>query len=1037
MKPVIGKLFIKALKISGIVLGVILLLLFLIPLLFPKSISNKVKELVNSRIQGELNFSEASLSFFNHFPSLTVTLHDFNLKGAAPFKKDTLLAAGEIAFGIDLSTVFKEQVQVNEIYLTDAFINIQVDKKGAANYNVYVSEPDKNSITADTSSAALKIESIRIKNSRLVYNDQSLPMLINAQGFNYTGRGDLSKAIFDLHTKMDIGLLDFYYDGRPYLRSKKIAAELITKINTNSLAFVFEKNDLMINELPVRFKGRFEFLRNGYDMDFRLRSKGTDFHNMITALPPEYLTWLDKTEVKGFGSISLALAGKYIASTNTMPSLALKVKVWNGFIAHQKTPVPLSSLYLNAEVKLPQFNTEALSFKMDSLHFNLDKDYMNAVLKLKGMSAPDIYARVNASVDLEKWQKAVGLDSLELKGNYTLNLLARGKYARGVVKRGIRKVDTVITSIPEFSLTSTFRNGYFKYAALPQALSSINFKIDADCPDNDYKNARLSVDGLNVSILNSFIRGYLKYGYTAASAVDARLESKFRLADIRTAIPMQDITLNGDLNINILSKGLYLPVRKKFPVTTASVRLNDGAVQTSYYPNPITGINIDAQLINTGGTFKTTKVAVKPISFIFEGLPFWLKADLQNLDDLRYNVSSKGTINIGKIYRVFAVKGLNVKGKIQTDLALAGRQSDAARGRYNRLHNSGTLKADHVSVSSDLFPKPLFIQQGNFRFVQDKIRFETFRARYGSSSLVLNGALNNVINYVLNEKAPLKGDFDLKSQFILVDEFMAFAGETAPASSGTGSGVVIVPDNLELNFSAKAGKVQYQGLDLDNFEGNLAVSGGKLKLKDTGFRLIGAPVSMNAGYGSLSPVKAWFDYQIKATDFDIKKAYKEVKLFRDMASAAEHAEGIVSLEYKLSGKLDKDMAPVYPSLKGEGVLSVKHVKMKGFKLFNAVSNKTDHGAIKDPDLSKVDIKTKIANNIITIERTKMKVAGFRPRIEGQVNFDGRMNLNFRLGLPPFGILGIPISVTGTQENPKIRLGRGNKEDQLGEVSEEN
>ena len=89
--------------------------------------------------------------------------------------------------------------------------------------------------------------------------------------------------------------------------------------------------------------------------------------------------------------------------------------------------------------------------------------------------------------------------------------------------------------------------------------------------------------------------------------------------------------------------------------------------------------------------------------------------------------------------------------------------------------------------------------------------------------------------------------------------------------------------------------------------------------------------------------------------------------------------------------------------------------MKGFKLFNAVSKKTKHQSITDPDLTKVDIKTKIANNIITIERTKMRVAGFRPRLEGQVSFDGKMNLKFRLGLPPFGIFGIPMVITGTQK----------------------
>lgn len=29
----------------------------------------------------------------------------------------------------------------------------------------------------------------------------------------------------------------------------------------------------------------------------------------------------------------------------------------------------------------------------------------------------------------------------------------------------------------------------------------------------------------------------------------------------------------------------------------------------------------------------------------------------------------------------------------------------------------------------------------------------------------------------------------------------------------------------------------------------------------------------------------------------------------------------------------------------------------------------------------------------------------------------------RLGLPPFGLFGIPITVTGNKDNPKIKVGR--------------
>ncbi len=117
----------KVLKITGITLVSILFLLFLAPILFPGTVSQKIKDLTNSKIHGELNFSKARLSFFSHFPSLTLTLYDFSLKGSTPYEKDTLVAAKDISFGINLRTlVFDKTISINKIFLDDALLNIEV-----------------------------------------------------------------------------------------------------------------------------------------------------------------------------------------------------------------------------------------------------------------------------------------------------------------------------------------------------------------------------------------------------------------------------------------------------------------------------------------------------------------------------------------------------------------------------------------------------------------------------------------------------------------------------------------------------------------------------------------------------------------------------------------------------------------------------------------------------------------------------------------------------------------------------------------------
>lgn len=1045
MPLLLRRMLIKTLKITGITLASVIALLFLLPAIFPGFVSKKIKNWTNQAITGELNFSKARLSFFRHFPSLTLTLYDFTLKGSAPFRQDTLVSAAELGLGVNLASIFSSKIKINEIYLTNSDIRILVNENGEANYNVYQPAPSAPAATgADTSGASLKIEKIQIEHSRLLYDDRSIPLLIAARELNYTGRGDLSKAIFDLDSRLEVDSFDLAYDGMRYIRSKKIDASLLTKINTHSLAFYFEKNDLRINRLPVRFKGRFEFLEHGYDMDFKLVSRESDLHDVFTALPPEYLKWFDSTDIRGHIEMDAYLTGQYSTEQNKMPNLGFNMKVRDGYIANKQAPVPIDNLLLNFTALLPALNSDSLSVNMDSLHFTMAKDHFDAGIHIKGLNAPFIQARADASIDLEKWQRALGLGAFTLKGQYQLHAVANGQYQQQRRERkGLRRTDTVmvITSIPSFNIQSSLQNGYFKYDSLPQGIDHIQFALNASCPDHDYTHAQLAMDNINAEALQNYIRGHLHLSAAKNFPIDAAFQSVIDLASITQFYPLNSIRLSGKTTIDIQTRGRYAPARKLFPVTNARIRLENGSIQTPYYPHPVDQIQVDAQVTDKSGSLSTLQVAVKPVSFRFEGQPFFLKADLSNFDNLRYTVVSKGVIDIGKIYQVFSRQGIDVKGFIKTNLDLNGLQSDAVAGRYDKLSNKGTLELRRINITAEYFPLPLRIQTGLFRFDQDKMWFDQFTASYGKSNFTLNGYLVNAIHYALQKNMPLTGTFTLSSPYILLDQLMVFGNTTgsgtAPAqpSASAPTGVIMVPEDMALTFTANAGAVQYNGLTLKNLTGTIGVDSGQVKLRQTGFDLIDCHVKMDGRYASLNPRKALFDYHINAQEFDVKKAYNTVPIFHNLAPAAAKAEGVVSLDYSIKGRLDANMMPVYPSLEGGGTLSVKNVKMRGFKLFSAVSKTTNRDKVNDPDVSKVNIVTHIKNNILTIDPVKLKVAGFRPKIQGEMSLDGRLNLKFRLGLPPFGIFGIPLTVTGTRDNPIVRVRRGSKDPALQETED--
>jgi AsmA protein len=889
------KTLFKILKITGITFIISLLLLILLPIIFADTITEKVKVFANESLEGELNFKDSNLSFFTHFPSLTLTLDEFSLNGSAPFKNESLLTAKEIGFGINIpSMLFGSEAQIDKIFIENAKINVQVNKNGEANYNIYKSTA---STTSSNKSASLDLKSIVIENSEIIYNDASTKMLIEAKGFNYKGKGNLLDVNFSLTTSASIDNFNFSFDSNEYLKNKKVKADLITKINTNSLAFVFEKNDLIINKLPVEFRGFFNFLANGYDMDFNLKTEKSNLEDLFTALPAEYISWKSETQMKGTTSASFSLKGKYIASENLSPNVEFKINVRDGFVKNNKAPYPIENIYLNLETQLPNLDINQLKVQLDSLYFDLNKNKLSAILKSEGF----------------------------------------GK------------------------------------------------KIN----------------------------------------IDTKIKSKIDLKTLSDALQIPNMKITGNLDTDIVSKGIYNAEEKKFPITKGYFNVTNGSLKTTYYPKAIEKINFKADLNCPTSDFKDASLKIAPATFTFENEPFTLNASFKDFSDLNYDVQAKGIINLAPVYKVFAQKGLGLNGIIKADVSLIGKQSDASKGKYQNLKNSGTLDLTNIQTTSDFLPKPFLIEKGLFTFNQEKMNFADFRGKYGASDITMNGYVLNVINFYLSEKETLKGNFSLQSNYLNINEFMPTeTTKSEETSTSTAvSGVIEIPTNLDVNIKTLAKKVTYDDLVIENLGGIIQMQNGVASLKNGTLGIIGATANMNGTYKNEGNEKAYFDYNIKANDFDVKRAYNEIKLFKEIVTAAENAEGIISLDYVIKGVLNNQMEPVMPSLEGKGTLSVKQVRMKGFKLLNTVASKTENPDIKDPDITKVDIKSTIKNNILTIERFKFKVSGFRLRFEGESSLDGNLNLKMRVGLPPLGIIGIPIKVTGNQENPEINIGK--------------
>ena len=1023
----------KIIKITGITVGSAAALLYVLPYFFKDTITQSVNEVAKDYVKSEVAFKDINLSFYTHFPNLTVSLDDSKIAASALFPNQNLIKAKEIALGIDLFSLFGSKITFNQLYLSDAEINVKTDSLGNTNYDIFISDEEA---PKDDSSVNLEFKKIHIKNTNVVFDDQKNKVTFKAKNLNYNGLIALVDNVLDLDAKTKIDEVFFAFDNTVYINKKALAGNLDTEINLDKLSLNFKKNELTLAKFPFEVAGKINLPENEIDFDLTILSKQNQLSDLLSVVPPTYQQWYENTKIEGSSSFEFSLKGKMNADLNLNPTMNLKLAISNGFINYQNASHPIKDLNFKSEINLPDLNPEKIAVSISDFSFNLADGFAKGNVNYTAPAT--IQSDLQTKLNLAFLKQAAGLSAFDMKGILDIQASVDGSYQTALKKVGIRgKEESYIASIPKMNIKSKLSDGYFKMKDLPLAVEQIFADLEVVNTDGILENTSVNLNQIKAKAADNFIDGYLKIENLKNYKLDTNLKADLNLADITSIYPVESFAVKGDLLVDFKAHGTYEPKKNIFPVSDSYVKLDNGYLQYTDIPElPIEDIDVELKVSSAKGSINDLRLEVLPISFKLAGEKFMIDADLYNFNNLTYKINSKGTLDLNKIYRVFAIQGYNVNGLIKADMNVFGKGNTSDP---STVRNRGFIDLHNIYLDAEMFPNSFIIQDGKLKFQREKMLLENINAKYASNTFKVTGSLTNYVNFALKDNAVLGGNVNIETSKINIDDFMAFNSNSSSASkttkSNSPSGVILIPENFNLGLNANAKKVLFEGIELSNFKGNLSLDKGKVSLNDTKFNLIGSSFAMNGSYQPVSPRMAKFSYSIQAKDFDIQKAYNEITIFRELASAAKNVYGTVSLDYSLSGALDDNMSPKMKSIEGKGVLTLEDIKFKGFKLFNAVSEKTSFESLHDAEASKVEIKTSIKNNVMTIDRTKFKIAGFRPRIEGQVTLDGRMNLGFRLGLPPFGIIGIPLSITGTSDNMKIKLGK-QQEESLDESDEE-
>jgi len=136
----------RVLAIVGGLLALILVLLLVLPLLFKNQIASKAKEAANRNLNARVDWRDAGLTFFRHFPNLTLRLDDLTVANQGRFQGDTLAAIRHLGVVLSLPSVVSyalsgKPIVVRGVELDQPRLSLIALEDGTANWSISRQSP--------------------------------------------------------------------------------------------------------------------------------------------------------------------------------------------------------------------------------------------------------------------------------------------------------------------------------------------------------------------------------------------------------------------------------------------------------------------------------------------------------------------------------------------------------------------------------------------------------------------------------------------------------------------------------------------------------------------------------------------------------------------------------------------------------------------------------------------------------------------------------------------------------------------------------
>ena len=420
----------KVLKIAGITLGVLLILILVLPFAFQGKIEKLVKQEGNKMLNAQFDFSALDISLIRNFPSASITLEDFWLKGAGEFQNDTLIQAGELTAAVNLFSLFGNSgYDISKIIIEDTKVKTIVLENGHPNWDVMKPSADTTDTEETPTESApirIKLQKLSIKDLSVSYDDRQGGMYAAINHLNATCSGDFGSERTTVDLSMETPSLTYRTGGIPFLNKARLEADMNVDADFANNKYTLKDNTISLNAIQVNIDGWAAMQKNGIGMDMKLNTNEVGFKELLSLIPAIYAK--DFQDLKTDGKASLTAFAKGILGQDQVPQFEVALDVKDGMFRYPSLPAGVENINIAANVKNAGGNIDATEITVSPFDFVLAGNPFSLKASVKTpMSDPDLQASAQGTLDLGKIKEVYPLEDMTLNGTIQADMNLAGK----------------------------------------------------------------------------------------------------------------------------------------------------------------------------------------------------------------------------------------------------------------------------------------------------------------------------------------------------------------------------------------------------------------------------------------------------------------------------------------------------------------------------------------------------------------------------------------------------------------------------------